>query len=332
MIKILYSAGNRSGANSQLIRFLEQAENKFEVKIAAYIKSSRSFKYVDWTLDCLHNNLISLRYTYKLWNLFGHKGIPRVNFENVAIFLKEVKEFNPDLIICDGEEIAAHIGKTIGCRVWYCSPLHLWDGTSDRVREFRYQAIYVMLQHYLNRIPTADRTFIYSPFCNIKHQLTLKDEFEFIKPYYIKSNNYSEKSTYVINERKRKNIHEIIRALPYDFNIFNLSNIKQKEKYINALNNSGDVYITNGETSYISDAIYNRKKIIVLPNINDWEMTLNANIITRYNLGYDLGQLEYMKDYAREELIETINKEYDTDYLNVQGYPYLHEVIEKEFE
>ena len=55
-MRILYSAGNRVGANSQLSRFLQHVGSKHEVKIAAYLRSSESIPHIDWTLDALHYN------------------------------------------------------------------------------------------------------------------------------------------------------------------------------------------------------------------------------------------------------------------------------------
>ena len=109
-MKIVYSAGDRTGSDSQLVRFLEHASNKHEIKIAAYFKSSESLPHIDWTLDALHYKPSN---RYKIKKLLGHGGAGFLNLNATKTLLNDISEFGPDLIISDGEYIGWHL-KTYG--------------------------------------------------------------------------------------------------------------------------------------------------------------------------------------------------------------------------
>lgn len=338
-MKIIYSAGNRIGANSQLERIVSNLNN-YEVKIAAYLKSSSSMNHIDWTLDSLHNNILSKKELNKLWSLFGHKNVPCLNLENTRILLLEVAEFKPDLIISDGEPIIAHIAKSLGIKLWYCSPIHLLDGIEWERGQFRYSALLANTKSWLKQFPKADKTFIYSPFGDIKFRPFIKEHYEWITPYHYKANSIGNTALAVINETDRyTSLTKIINCIDCNVSIFGPF-IDQQSKsqvfktsdisnYLKQINNCSNIFITTGETSFIADAFYNNKNIMIAPNLNDYEGLLNSILVRLYQIGSDLGQLEFMNNFALEELEKSISRKYKDNYLSIQSYPFLHEKIEE---
>ena len=124
-MKILYGAGNTSGANLQLSRFLQHSSH--EVKIAAYVRNHRYLDYINWSLDALQ---INNGYQQKKVNeLFGHTGVPPISYYEASEMLDDLAEWNPDLVISDAELITAHIAETFEVPLWICSPLCLATGT-----------------------------------------------------------------------------------------------------------------------------------------------------------------------------------------------------------
>ena len=179
-MKILYSAGDRIGADIALKRFLEDCP--YEVRVAAYIRSSGSMDHIDWTLDALTNK-------YRKWALrdlkalFGRR-VPPMDIGGVKLLIKEIEEWGPDLVICDYEPIVSNIASLLGKRLWYCSPVHLLDGISWKYGDMRYYSKLDKAKKVLERLPIGDRTFIYSPFGDIFGGPTIKEGYEWIRPYY----------------------------------------------------------------------------------------------------------------------------------------------------
>ena len=59
----------------------------------------------------------------------------------------------------------------------------------------------------------------------------------------------------------------------------------------------------------------------------DSEGLLNAQMVRRYKTGIDYGQIEYMGNYATDELNKKFD--YNDNYLSIQKGRYLHELIEE---
>ena len=73
---------------------------------------------------------------------------------------------------------------------------------------------------------------------------------------------------------------------------------------------------TTGETSFISDAIYNRvEKLCISPNLEDPEALLNGIMCQANHIGEDIAQVEYMERYAVETIKKTMNGGI-VEYLN----------------
>lgn len=288
-MRIIYSAGNRIGANNQLLRFLENNECH-EIKIAGYNNSTYSIKHVDWNLNSIH--LTSIFYTDAIHSL-------RYEAKYIESILKDVADFNPDLIISDSEHIFGHIANEIDVPLWYCSPLNLIEA----IRWPKNKPIYSYLfnQYKKHKLPKADKYLIYSPFCDILNTPTIKDNYIWIRPYY--------------NIDSQINIDENSRRLK----------LNKILKYVKL----NEYNFTDGNTTSVSDSFYNNKNIIISPNVKNIEALLNAIMIGKYNIGYNLGQIELMEMKAVEYIERICNKKYSKVEFNNNQHLQLHEFIEK---
>ena len=96
-MRIIYSAGNRRGANVQLFRFINKISTNHNIKIAAYLNSSYSFSHIDWTLDSLHNKYANKKIS-RLKKIIDSNYFPRVSVMEAELFLRDIDDFEPDLI------------------------------------------------------------------------------------------------------------------------------------------------------------------------------------------------------------------------------------------
>lgn len=338
-MKILYSAGNRVGANSQLCRFLTSLGEEHTIRIAAYLKSSHSLSHINWTLDALHHKAIPKKRSKELQNLFGHSGVPVINVENATVFLSEAVEFEPDLVISDGEPIAAHVAKSVGAELWYVSSLHLLDGIDWSKGQLRYLSLLDNTRKALSKLPEPDRCFVYSPFGDVAFRPALKPGYEWITPYYFNSQpgNYNYNYVCVINEFERfSSLIKIINSLyekialvsPYNESFYNV------ESFLNADNKTYEQLLdgcrkifTTGETSYVADALYNGKNVCVAPSLNDPEALLNAILVREYSVGSDVAQVELMDVFALNEIETELARPNEIGFLSKQKRFLLHERI-----
>jgi uncharacterized protein (TIGR00661 family) len=307
--------------------------------IAAYLKSSHSLSHIDWTLDALHHKAIPKRRSKELQDLFGHFGVPVINIENASVFLSEAVEFEPDLVISDGEPIAAHVAKSVGAELWYVSALHLLDGIDWSKGQLRYLSRLEKTRKALSRWPEPDRCFVYSPFGDVAFRPVLKPGYEWITPYHFNSQpgNYNYNYVCVINEFERfSSIIRIINSLsekialvsPYDETFNNVDNFLNTDNktYKQLLDGCRKIF-TTGETSYIADALYNEKNVCVAPSLNDPEALLNAILIREYSVGSDIAQVELMDIFALNEIETKLARPNETGFLSKQKRLLLHERI-----
>lgn len=287
--RIIYSAGNRIGSELQLSRFLKNINKDYELKIAGYVKSTYNITRVDWLLNSAHKRKISNE-------IFINTAYNSEVIENI---LKDVIEFGPDLIISDNEHIFGYIANEIEVPLWYCSPLNLIDGIDFGNRSIYSYFYFKFGKRY--KLPQAERYLIYSPFCDIKNSPKLKNGYEWVRPYYEDSLNYS--------------IEEIERRSKFD----------KINRYIEY---KDDYTFTDGHTDIISDSFYNNKKIIIVPSIDNVESLLNGELVDRYNIGYNLGQVELMEMLAIEQIEKTYNGKYNEIELNNKDNLQLHEMID----
>lgn len=301
-MKIIYSAGNRCGANIQLKRFLENVSANHEIKIAAYVKSSTSLKHIDWTLDSLYYNILGTKKKQKLKDLFQYD-VPSVNFKNASILVQEIIKFDPDLIISDGEFFVPVIAKLIKKPIYYCSPLHLLDGIKWDYGTLEYLYFFKKTLKYLKSFPKGDKYFVYSNFGDIKFRPFLKPNYEWVTPY---TNNQNDKL--------------------YFSDLDRLNKIKKICEFVDIPNN---FTLNDGDTNYLSDMFYKNINIIVSPTIGNAENLINACLVKKFNIGTDISQFELMDIYSLDVLSDAINNKYINDFVSLQNYPKLHERVEE---
>lgn len=244
-MKILFSAGNYIGSNLMIARFLHSTSH--EIRTATYYRNHKYLHHIDWSLDAL------LGSTRKYFNQFGFTG-PKVNRYNVDLFIDDLINWKPDLVINDCELITAIIAKILNIPLWYCSPMLQLTGIIHNSGFNIYD--FAKTLFYLKQLPSGDLYLVYSPLCDIAARPLLKEGYEWIKPYYQEP-----------KEITTENIN--LEKMQYLFK---------------------DSIITTGETSLLSDYFYSGKSILISPNPVESEQVLNARLFQWYGAGFDIGR------------------------------------------
>ena len=134
----------------------------------------------------------------------------------------------------------------------------------------------------------ADRTFIYSPLCNVEG-IELKDGFEWVQPYHhkVKMAKESDNVAIIRGENRISELSKILNCVkPFGIKLFskyrydlpNLEcvSIEKIDEYKDLLSSCRWLFCT-GETSYIADALYaGISNICVSPSMDDPEAIINA--------------------------------------------------------
>ncbi len=281
-LKILYAANNYHDSKVRLWRFLQNIdENKYDIKIAAYRKSSPPIN-IDWTLD----SLLDIYYPNTL------------SFDNdhLRIYYDQVKSFNPDLIISDLEPFTSHIAIILNKKLWQVSPMLLSYGLSyaDKYRLGLRKKYSYFFRHTLsaskyltNIIDNSNRKFIYSHFIDTINPPNVKEDFEWIRPYHLLGN-ISKPCHHAITGAllsPDKNIYHLLNKYndsviftPFVNEVYKNLIIKDLEnelEYICNIKNS-DVVLNQGHSSVMADAFYNSKYSLVVPDFRDIECITNA--------------------------------------------------------
>lgn len=302
-MRVLYSAGNRFGSNNQLYRFLENCPTNHEVKVAAFINSSMSFKSIDWISNSFYEDPLAKKVRYKIRSILGvdKYEAPPLNYEAIKTFVNDVEEFKPDLIISDFELVSAFVARFFNIPLWIFSPLHIavcFGGLNFRLR---YESFLYTFKKSINVFPKAQRNLIYSPFGDLNGFPKLQKGFEWVSPYTVSAdNNSAERNLFIINDKSRiDKLNNIIRYLDKESDIMSIDD--GIALYKDRLSNCNKL-ICAGDTDHISDAIYNNKDILISPSIKDVEALLNALFVSEHKLGQDMGQIELMEKYSLEYL------------------------------
>jgi hypothetical protein len=342
-MRILYTAGNRPGSDVQMSRIVEHLTPDHKVCVAAFNHYSQSVKYLDWTLESIYFKPArgDSAERNSLWNAYGHKipQLPYVNVRSSKLFLKDVEKFEPDLIISDFEDMSAHIAVTLGVKLWYCSPVFLYDGFLWKRGSKRYSNSFYSFKQHMDIMPQADRIFVYSPFCDIKFRPILRNGREWVKPYYTETSEATTdeyENICILDDAKRFSIlatilNELdpklamVSRLNGTFDKMNLFNHDDR-KYKSLLSGCSRLLFT-GETSYLADAMYNEKNICILPSIKDPEALLNALMIVEYKIGTNLGQVELMGPLIFDVIQEAVSNNLDRSYMRPGNIKYLHQHI-----
>jgi hypothetical protein len=324
MLKILYAASNNENSKIQLFRFLKAMVNKpFIVKIAAYKKSSPHHANIDWTLDCL-------------LNIFRPDHISTDN-DNFSIYFNQVKSFNPDLIISDMEYFTSYIANVLNITLWQCSSSLINFAVTQNqkynlglFKKYSYLSSRnsFQVQRQVNMIDNANCNFVYSHFGDLHDAPPLKENYEWIRPYHTlgKISIPCQHNLVAGMLSNNKRILSFLKRYPdtVAFTSFNsesyssplLKDIENEEEYFCNLRNS-DMFVCEGQTSFLADAYYNNKYSIVLTNFRDLEC------ITNSMYSQQLGLSTSIYDLSEEINKSNINSSYN------KHIEFLHEKIEK---
>jgi hypothetical protein len=290
MLKILYAAANNKNALIQLSRFIKAMEgSKHSIKIAAYKSSSPPNISIDWTLDCL-------------LNIFNPNHITLDN-DNFITYFNQVKHYNPDLIISDLEYFTSEIASNLGTTLWQCSSsiinyaltnTYKYDLGIFKKYAFIFNRNPLHIQRMINIQDNSNCNFIYSHLGDSLNSPEIKDGFNWIRPYHkigkssilckhnmvagILGNNKS-----IINLLKHYNDSVCFTDFvdeSYENPI--IKNINNEEEYFCNLKNS-NLFVCEGQTSFLADAYYNNKHSVVLTNFDDPECIINTTISNKLN-------------------------------------------------
>lgn len=282
ILKILYAASNNENAKIQLSRFIRAMENtSVQIKVAAYKKSSPINLNVDWTLDCLLNvfkpDLLSL------------------DNENLNIYLEQVKYYNPDLIISDMEFFTSHIANLLDITLWQCSSSLLNFAATNKYDIGLFKSYAYLLaknnsqrvRQQNNIINNSNCNFIYSHLGDTTNPPALKNNFEWIRPYHTIGKKSIPCQHNIVTGMlgNNKKILALVKK-QQDSVVFTescleqhagawLKDIGNQEEYFCNLKNS-NLFVCEGQTSFLADAFYNGKYSVVMTNFKDIECISNS--------------------------------------------------------
>lgn len=306
-MKILYTIGDRLGAAEFLYRFLQHKDPNWEIKVAGYHEAASKIKYLDWCLDAIYFNSHSLSYGDSD-TLIAEK------------YANDIKKWQPNLIICDHEYFTPRIAQSLNIPLWISTPLH----SSVEKKEYRFYAtafweLRKAIYHF-----KPEKILINSPFVNLAEPNS-----DFIKPYFTKAiNNQSNVILNVSNNKRAIKLARLFLSKYKNIYIFNdLAHAQFKHntnqgKYEEVLSKNS-LYITDGATESLADAIYNNCKIIVSPSFSNTESGYNGLYIKNNKFGQYVGQIELLETFAPDYLEDPIHN-YN---LNNSEYLQLHETI-----
>lgn len=326
MLKILYAASNHASAKIQLARFMKAMEGKpYIVKVAAYKKSSPPIN-IDWTLDCLLN-------IYKP----DHISLENDNF---PIYFEQVKYFAPDLIISDLEYFTSHIANVLNITLWQCSSAMINFALSHEEKYnlglFKHYSFLsnknsLHIQRLVNIIDNSNCNLVYSHLGDTVNPPTLKDNFEWIRPYHSMGKEAIPCRHNIVAATldNSKKLISLIKQYP-DSVVFSsfpneeysnllLKDIGNEAEYACNLKNS-NLFACEGQTSFLADAFYNKKHSVIMTNFKELECVINTAFSERMKFGtaiYD----------SALDLNSLMNYEIESRYNDQISF--LHERIEE---
>jgi len=331
LLKIVYAAGNTLNSKISLLRFLREVEGKpYQIKIAAFTKSSLKNYNIDWTLDCILN----IKAPEKL----------QLDSQNFRIYHEQIKSFSPNLIISDLDVATSYIANDLNIPLWQCSSYLINVGLDKLfmrrkgVDVFKYYRQLANAQkeknQYINNITNnSDRNFIYSHLCDTVKCPLLSPGFDWIRPYYylgkISSPCRHDITTALIDNNKK-----VLNVLKQYSDVVSFSenwqekydkiyskDINNLAEYICNLKNSR-LFVCRGESNYLADAFYNGKFTAIFPNLFDLDCLINS-LYAKYA---ETGQLFFDETF---DLSVIYDREVTVNYNpNVK---FLHEKIEELF-
>lgn len=325
-MKILYAASNNQNAKIQLTRFLEATqESKHQIKIAAYKRSSPINANIDWTLDALLN-------IYK-------PDLLSLNNDNLTIYLEQVKNFAPDLVISDLEYFTSAVANDLNVTVWQCSSsminfalsrrekynLGLFKNFAHTVRKDP-----IHTQRIVNIIDNSARNLTYSHYGDTASPPGLEPGFQWVRPYHKVFKSYAPCQHFITAGLSSNDKHLLALLKKYpDCAVFMerceeqhqdllIKDIRIEHEYYCNLRNSS-FFVCQGQTSFLADAFYNGKYSLVYPDYADAEVITNSQISQKLGLA---SIMSYSADIA-----SCVSNEIQPVYSDTVKY--LHEYLEE---
>ena len=294
-MKILYAAGNSLDSKLNLERIIENLHKKYDIKVAAYKKSTPnplSNVKVSFTLDFLLGNKKNVFYT---------------DTDAYSLYYEQVKSFAPDLIISDIEYFTSSIGMDLDIPVWQVSPFLLKDAFPRHPFKMNIYAKHFNINKSFhetlnNMIANSNKLFVYSHLADIDYKKNAETTFtnaKFIRPYFKIGNDsklckhnlmcvLENNNKLIINNIKNNKdvmlFSEFSNEKYYNFTSKDIRN--EKEYYCNLKN--CDFFICEGQSVCLADAFYNNKFVFNYVNYNDANSIINSLLGEKFNLSKTL--------------------------------------------
>lgn len=272
--------------------------------------------HLDWCLDALQD-------------VFNQSRISLDN-NNLEIYAEQVKAYNPHLIISDLEPYTSYVGEQFDFTVWNVSPLLiLHPNVICEPLSVVYKYQIPLTTNPLSKdiykfiITNANRNFIYSPFCDMPKPPSLIEGYSWIRPYHYKgSASETCKHNFVVAYHKENKKlakiedNDLILFADPTRHIKKSKSIFDTDEYACNIKNA-KCCINQGITDLLSDALYNNKSPIIIPDMLDPEVAMNVALLEHYNLG----------NIAFDGNIDNIEQKENNIPLN-ENVRFLHQEIE----
>jgi len=326
MLKILYSAANNENAKIQLARFMQVMEGRpFVIKVAAYKKSSPKGMNINWTLDAL-------------LDIMRPETISTES-DVFNIYYEQIKYYDPDLVISDLEYFTSHIANLLNITLWQCSSSLLNWGIEEKYNVGLFTKYSYLMnknnalrtQRQVNILDNSNYNFVYSHFGDTASPPSLKNNYDWIRPYHTVGKE-SVPCRHNVMAASPGNNRKILALLKKygDSVVFTehpyeqqsglwLKDIKNQEEYFCNLKNC-NLFVCEGQTSFLADAFYNGKYSLTFTNFQDLECVMNSIFSEHIKLSSMLYQTE---DTVESFLGRTVAGSYN------EKVKYLHEWIEE---
>lgn len=291
ILKILYSASNNYNARIALARFLKAINPKHQIKIAAYIKSSPKNVNIDWTLNCLLN-------IYK-------PDVISLKNDNLNIYFEQVKAFAPDLIISDLEYFTSYIANVLNIKLWQCSSSLINYALTKKEKYnlglFKHYSYLLNrdmqdTQRTINLIDNSDCNFVLSHYGDTINPPAISGSFEWIRPYHQVARPYipcqhnivaslHNSNKKIINVLKKQEDGVVfMESCAEKYPNLLVKDIGNEEEYYCNLGNS-NLFVCQGQGSFLADAFYNKKFSLIYPDYDDTESVINSQLSQKFGLG-----------------------------------------------
>lgn len=288
-MRILYASANHSNSSIQLLRFMEAMQNTpHTIKVSAF-KDFHFLNHIDWTLDSLY--------------VVSKPDVTSLETENFQIYLNQIKNFAPDLIITDCEYFTSSIAIHLNIPLWqYSSSLlqkAIYHKDKYKVGMFSKNLFSFWNEYFAARrnyiLDNSDKIFVVSHFGDCENPPSLKDNYQWSRPYHQvgKTSKLCHHNIVVGLLKNNRQLFARIKEME-DVVVFSnfieesYENIKlkhirdYKEYYCNLFNS--ELFICQGQAQFLADAYYNNKYSLIELDHFDPEVVLNSFFSEKYGL------------------------------------------------